>query len=133
MSYTTSAYRGDELHTIDCTGDAVTGDRVCFDRATFTGSYRRPKFSGFERVTATIVADSYGAAKQQHTFTLELPDGSTTKIKGRNLYKNRVYRQPWADESARWAAADEKHARGDMARIDRALRRELEGENDGRC
>jgi len=128
MSYKTSKYQGDKLYRIECTGDAVTGDRVCFDRAIFTGSYWRPKFAGFERVIATIVADSYGSAKQQHTFTLQLPDGSTTKIKGRNLYRNRVYRQRWADESARRAAAEEKHARGDMARMGRALRRELEGD-----
>lgn len=111
-----SGYRGDARYSIDCTGDVVCGDSVCFDRATFTGSFRNAKFAGFERVEGVVVADSYGAEKQQHTFTLELADGTRLRIKGRNLYRNRVYRKPWADESERVAVADEKHARGKAAR-----------------
>lgn len=49
MAYEESSYSGDEQHTINLSGDAVVGDEVCFERATFSGSYRSPKFAGFER------------------------------------------------------------------------------------
>lgn len=116
FAMTASTFTGDEVFTINCTGDAVTGDEVRFERATFTGSFRNAKFAGFEMFTGKIVRDSYGRDKQQHTFTLALADGSELRIKGRNLYKVGVYRKAWADESLRHAAADEKHQRGDTAR-----------------
>ena len=122
MSYNTSDYFGDDIYTIDCTGDAVVGDDVRFDRATFTGSFRNARFAGFERITGKIIRDSYGRDKQQHTFTIELDDGTITTIKGRNLYKEGIWRKPWSDESARQAAADEKHQRGDLARAERENR-----------
>jgi hypothetical protein len=115
-------YKGDKLHPIDCTGDCVVGDSVAFERAVFTGSFRSAKFSHFEMVRGDIVKESYGAAKQQHTFTLELEGGGKTLIKGRNLYKNGVWRTPWVDESRRHLAADEKHQRGAAARAEREIR-----------
>jgi hypothetical protein len=127
MAYNESTFAGDAEHTINCTGDCVVGDEVAFERATFTGSFRKPKFAGFEMVVGHIVADSYGAEKQQHTFTIEIADGGKTLIKGRNLYKNGVWRKPWADEAARHQAADEKHARGDRARAARQQRIEERG------
>ena len=96
---------------------------VRFDRAEFDGSFRNPTFLGFQRITGLIVADSYGADRQQHTFSLLLEDGTKTKIKGRNLYRQGVWRKPWADESARRTAAAEKHDRGDIARASRDARR----------
>ena len=64
------------LYIIDCKGDACVGDEVTFDRAVFVGSYPSSKFSHNETVEAVIVAGSYGEKKQQHTFTLELPNGN---------------------------------------------------------
>lgn len=124
MAYQNSDFKGDEIYAIEATGDCCVGDEIRFEQATFTGSYRNAKFAGFEMITAKIIRDSYGAEKQQHTFTLELEDGSTKRIKGRNLYKNGVWRKKWADESARQAVLDEKHKRGDIARAERAARRE---------
>ena len=121
--YNISNFRGDKKHVIDCTGDCVVGDKVAFERATFTGSFRNAKFAGFELVIGEIVADSYGAAKQQHTFTIRFENGETTKIKGRNLYKNRVYRQRWENEAEREKAQAEKHVRGNMARSAREERK----------
>lgn len=123
MAYQISEYSGDELYCIKCTGDAVVGDEVRFERAVFTGSYRKPQFDGFVKITGKIIKDSYGKDKQQHTFTLELVDGSKQMIKGRNLYSNETYRKIWADESLRQKVADEKHARGDMARAERYNRK----------
>lgn len=130
MPYQESEYSGDAEHTICCTGDCVTGDQVAFERATFTGSFRNAKFAGFELVKGKIIQDSYGADKQQHTFTILKPDGEKIRIKGRNLYKNGTYRKPWADESQRTEAKKEKYARGNCARARREMRREMEGYYD---
>ncbi|KKU25438.1 MAG: hypothetical protein UX37_C0022G0002 [Microgenomates group bacterium GW2011_GWA2_46_16] len=126
MAYEISKYSGDAEYKINCTGDAVIGDEVRFERATFIGSFRNPKFAGFEMVTGVIIGDSYGVEKQQHTFTLKLTAGGKLVMKGRNLYANGLYRKLWTDESLRHAAAVEKHSRGDLARAARELRREYE-------
>lgn len=118
-----AGYRGDDVYCLECTGDAVRGDEVRFDRATFAGSWRNATFAGYERVTGKIVKDSYGGAKQQHTFTILREDGTTLLIKGRNLYKNRVWRKRWDDERERGRATDEKHARGECARAARDERK----------
>jgi len=122
MAYQNSSYKGDEIYKINATGDCVVGDEVSFERAKFSGSWRKPKFSGFELIQGKIIKDSYGADKQQHTFTIELGDGSKILIKGRNLYSNGTYRKAWEDESQRHEVLDEKHARGDFARAARADR-----------
>lgn len=117
---------------IDCTGDACAGDTILFAEAVFGGSFRKPKYLGERRVAAIIVADSYGAAKQQHTFTLEVIDsdgveplaaGVKTTRKGRNVYRMWTRRKKWPDESIRQSVLDEKHRRGDIARAERGLRK----------
>ena len=112
----------DPTYSVNCTGDVVVGDHIQFERAVFGGSYRRPVFLENETIEAEVVADSYGAEKQQHTFTLQKPDGTTFRIKGRNVYRNGTRRQPWADEAIRRPLIDEKHARGDRARSARRER-----------
>lgn len=119
-----AAYRGDEEYSISAMGDAITGDAIRFERAIFRGSFRKPAFVGYELVTAIIVNDSYGREKQQHTFTLQLFDGRRVFIKGRNLYAQKLYRKVWNNEVDRETMAEEKHARGDGARADRAYRLE---------
>lgn len=123
----------DSLYSIPATGDVCTGDEILFVEAVFGGAHRKPTFLGERRIAARIVKDSYGAAKQQHTFTLEivasdgtspLPVGTKTTRKGRNVYRNGTSRKPWADEAARREALDEKHGRGDAARAARAARKE---------
>jgi hypothetical protein len=128
MIWKTSDYAGDNDYHIVCTGDVVVGDNVRFDRATFTGSFRNAKFSGFEKVTGKIVNDSYGRDKQQHTFSILLENGGKLRIKGRNLYANGIYRKPWDDESLRLAVVEAKHARGDRARAARDIRRSAQPE-----
>jgi hypothetical protein len=119
---------------INCTGDVVTGDIVTFAEGVFGGSFKRPKYLGERAITARVVKDSYGAAKQQHTFTIEviestgydpLKPGTVTTRKGRNIYRNGVTRLAWADEAARKSAVDEKHMRGDQARAARDVRKEF--------
>ena len=119
-----------DTYCIDCTGDAVVGDKVRFDEAVFGGSHRRPNFLGLRTIEAEITADSYGAAKQQHTFSMTviasegydpIEPGTKIRRKGRNVYRRTTWRVPWDDESAREEVAEEKHARGDDARIARGV------------
>lgn len=118
--------------SIDCTGDACRDDVILFTEAVFGGSFRKPRFLGERRIAARIVNDSYGALKQQHTFSLEviasdgeqpLEAGIRTTRKGRNVYRNGTRRQPWADEAARMSVIADKHNRGDRARAARAERK----------
>lgn len=120
---------------INATGDVVAGDVIRFTENVFSGSYRRPQFEGTRTITGRVVRDSYGDKKQQHTFTIEVFDcegvspiesGKVIRRKGRNVYRNGCLRQPWDDETARRAAVDEKHARGDKARRARQARRRFE-------
>lgn len=115
----------------DCTGDVVVGDIIRFDETVWSG-YRSKRALGDRQVIATVVADSYGAAKQQHTFSLEvisssgcepLEVGKRVRRKGRNVYRNGTQRQPWLDEGERFAVQRDKHSRGDAARAERDLRR----------
>lgn len=117
------SFYGDEDFFVECTGNCVVGDHVRFERAIFSGSYKKPKFSHYELVTAKIVKDSYGEVKQQHTFTLEDERGNRFLIKGRNLYSNRTWRKLWEDEHVREEALKEKYVRGNEARIARSHRR----------
>ncbi|MDP1628879.1 hypothetical protein [Parvibaculum sp.] len=122
-----------DLYSIPATGDVCVGDEILFSEAVFGGSFRKPKFLGEREIAARVVKDSYGAAKQQHTFTLEilasdgyqpLTAGSMTTRKGRNVYRNGTSRKPWADEAARRTALDKKHGRGDAARAARQARKD---------
>lgn len=110
----------------------VAGDTISFSEAVFGGSFRRPQFVGERTITAEVVRESYGAAKQQHTYTLRVVESAGTqplatdaivRRKGRNIYRNGVSRLAWTDESARAAATREKHRRGDAARAARDERK----------
>ncbi len=114
-----STYQGDEVYKICCTGDAVVGDEVRFERALFGGTWWKPEFLEFELLTGKIIRDSYGRDKQQHTFTLLLDCGSEIRIKGRNLYAEGLWRKSWPDEESRVVAVEEKHRRGRCARAER--------------
>lgn len=116
---------------VDCTGDVCTGDTIRFTEAVFGGSRRSPTYLGDRTITAKVVSDSYGSAKQQHTFSLvvlecdglqPLPPGTKTTRKGRNVYRNGTLRLLWADENERTSALAEKHARGSRSRAKREAR-----------
>lgn len=116
----------------NCTGDACTGDHVRFTKTIWAGTYPNARRAGSEVITGLIVKDSYGADKQQHTFTILRDDnGKKMRIKGRNLYRDGCHRRLWPDEvegysPSRAAALGDKHARGNVARADRSFRREQE-------
>lgn len=109
-------------YTINTTGDCVVGDEVLFWRAKFEGSCKNPKFIGYEQIEGKIISESYGLAKQQHTFTLTTINSPKLMIKGRNLYSVAVFRKAWQDEELRKVELVKKHMRGDRAREKRAIR-----------
>ncbi|KAL4286357.1 hypothetical protein HN51_054174 [Arachis hypogaea] len=121
---------------LDCKGDACTGDVVLFEQNVYemfniaSRSASGPS-CGKRTVAGRIVKESYGTAKQQHTFTIEVlwskgekpfPPLHPLLIKGRNLYRLKTLRQKWEDEGERQKILTEKHSRGSIAREDREAR-----------
>ncbi|CAN4100052.1 unnamed protein product [Withania somnifera] len=121
---------------LNCKGDACTGDVVMFEQNVYemfsiaSRSATGPP-CGTRIVVGRIVKESYGAKKQQHTFTVEvlwskgekqLPPLHPLLIKGRNLYRLKTLRQKWDDEAERQKILSEKHARGSVARSNRETR-----------
>ncbi|KAJ4767711.1 Zinc finger CCCH domain-containing protein 62 [Rhynchospora pubera] len=122
--------------TLNCQGDACLGDVVIFEQTVYdmfsiaSRSATGPPI-GKRTVAGRIVHESYGEAKQQHTFTIEvlwskgvkpLPPLYPLLIKGRNLYKLKTMRQKWNDEGERKKILQEKHERGNVARLSRDRR-----------
>ncbi|XP_022158231.1 zinc finger CCCH domain-containing protein 62 [Momordica charantia] len=119
---------------VNCTGDVCRGDVVLFTQkvyAKFDKVTRHGGLIGKRTVAGRVVKESYGATKQQHTFTVEvlwsrgvrkLPPLYPLLVKGRNLYKLRTFRQLWNDEAERLQVLAEKHKRGAAARSLRAMR-----------
>ncbi|KAF8101460.1 hypothetical protein N665_0205s0053 [Sinapis alba] len=106
---------------INCKGDVCKGDTVLFTQKV-KGS---GKIMGRRTVAGQVVKESYGTAKQQHTFTIEvlwsegmqqLPPLYPLLVKGRNLYRLMTRRQRWANEDERVKVLSEKHSRGADAR-----------------
>lgn len=118
-----------------CAGDVCKGDIVLFTQKVyknFDKMTRGGELIGRRTIAGRIVKESYGAAKQQHTFTVEvlwsqgvkqLPSLFPLLVKGRNLYKLKTFRQRWKDEEERLEVLAEKHKRGEAARSIRATRK----------
>ncbi|KAL0908863.1 hypothetical protein M5K25_023374 [Dendrobium thyrsiflorum] len=125
-----------ESFVFNCKGDACLGDVVIFEQNVYemfsiaSRSATGPP-CGTRTVAGRIVKESYGVAKQQHTFTIEvlwskgekpLPPLRQLLIKGRNLYRIKTMRQRWVDEGERLKVLQEKHGRGANARYSREIR-----------
>ncbi|XP_059623837.1 zinc finger CCCH domain-containing protein 62-like isoform X2 [Cornus florida] len=120
---------------INCTGDVCRGDVVLFTQKVyekFDKVTRRGRLLGKRTIAGRIVKESYGAAKQQHTFSVEvlwskgikkLPPLFPLLVKGRNLYKLKTFRQCWKNEAQRSRVLAEKHKRGAAARLKRAMKK----------
>ncbi|RLN41609.1 zinc finger CCCH domain-containing protein 62-like [Panicum miliaceum] len=121
---------------LNCKGDACKGDVVMFEQNIYRRKKGAPRdvkgrLCGQRTNAGRIIKESYGTAKQHHTFTIEIlwrkgykpwPPLHPLLIKGRNLYKDKTMRQPWPDEEERNRVIKEKHERGDLARKSRAAR-----------
>ncbi|XP_010464814.1 PREDICTED: zinc finger CCCH domain-containing protein 62-like [Camelina sativa] len=113
---------------INCKGDVCKGDTVLFTQKVhqkYEKMKRSGKIMGRRTVAGQVVKESYGTAKQQHTFTIEvlwcegtqkLPPLYPLLVKGRNLYRLMTLRQRWANEADRAKVLSEKHSRGAAAR-----------------
>ncbi|KAK2657425.1 hypothetical protein Ddye_010477 [Dipteronia dyeriana] len=120
---------------INCTGDVCQDDVVLFTQKVyekFDKVTRHGRVLGRRTVAGRVVHETYGAAKQQHTFTIEvlwstgfnkLPPLFPLLVKGRNLYRLRTFRQRWNNEAERVKVLAEKHKRGSEARTVRAMRK----------
>ncbi|XP_022739335.1 uncharacterized protein LOC111291702 isoform X1 [Durio zibethinus] len=120
--------------SINCTGDVCKGDVVLFTQKVyekFNKVKRHGRLLGSRTVAGRVVKESYGKAKQQHTFTVEVLWSKGTKkfpplfpllVKGRNLYKLKTYRQRWSSEAERRNVLAEKHRRGKAARLVKAMK-----------
>ncbi|CAK7337635.1 unnamed protein product [Dovyalis caffra] len=123
---------------------------VCIQRIKehwrFSKVTRHGEILGMRTVAGRIVKESYGSAKQQHTFSVEvlwskgvekLPPLSPLLVKGRNLYKLRTFRQCWDNEAERQKVLAEKHERGAAARRMRTTRKSKmtwsENGGDAKC
>lgn len=116
----TATFKGDADYSIEATGQAVIGDEVRFQRARFAGGFKTPKLAGYDTVTGTITAETNRDKPERHTFTILTADGTETRITGRNLYRNGLYRKPWGDEAQRAEAIKNPEAqRADLPRIAR--------------
>lgn len=89
-------------YSINCTGDACTNDEVLFLKVMWK---RKPinrfgklanQIVDYKWIEGTIIKDSYGTEKQQHTFTVLLKNqrGKKILVKGRNLYGVCCFRKP---------------------------------------
>ncbi|KAI5665366.1 hypothetical protein M9H77_15219 [Catharanthus roseus] len=126
---------------INCKGDACTGDVVLFEQNVYEMFSIASRCAngppcGTRVIAGRVVKESYGAAKQQHTFTIEvlwskgerpLPPLHPLLIKGRNLYRFSTMRQKWEDEGQRRKILIEKHARGGLARSKKHTRVQQRG------
>ncbi|XP_010268684.1 PREDICTED: zinc finger CCCH domain-containing protein 62-like isoform X2 [Nelumbo nucifera] len=137
---------GDDLHALkleECKaylrkhGLRLTGTKaVCVQRIRehwrFDKVTRSSNVIGRRTIAGRILKESYGEAKQQHTFTVEvlwskgpkkLPPLFPLLVKGRNLYRLKTFRQPWSNEAERAKVLAEKHQRGTEARHVRAMKK----------
>lgn len=121
--------------SIECTGDICVGDHIQWTEAVWPSSYARGNRPLGERTISGVVErDSYGHAKQQHTFSIRVTSsegkyaqdivvGETIRRKGRNVYRNGTKRQPWPSEIERKGVLEDKHQRGAIARNRAAMRK----------
>ena len=104
--------------------DIVVGTKIKFTEGVFGGSWKNPYFRGNRTITGTVLKESYGAKRGQHSFTIAVHDAEGTdaeevlskaKIRrmGRNVYADcQILEVPEDHESL----VEEKHARGRAAK-----------------
>ena len=125
---------------INATGDICVGDRIIYEENVYppNNHFKRKSPLGVRSVYAEVLRDSYGEAKQQHTFTIRvikssgvhpLESGREYRRKGRTIYGSGVKRELWENEKTRDRVLTEKHSRGRVARRARDIRKYGDGEN----
>ena len=91
------------------TGDKVRWNHPQFEGGSFyQGRSRGARFIGYKEYSGIVIRHSYGEDKGQHTFTIQLDDGSLKRVKGRNLYPNLISHEPDPNSLDRVADTDKK-------------------------
>lgn len=95
-------------YTVDCAGDVVVGDTVCWSENVFAGSLRQPQRLGQRTIEATVTSGTtlFVLTVLAVTGTVlesecNITPGTVLRRTARNLYRHGTWRKPWADESAR--------------------------------
>ena len=116
--------------------DLTKGTRVRWKEPVFEGSFEKPRFVGTRTIEGTILKESYGVKRGQHTFTIEVhsakgkdADSIKSKIrrKGRTVYKDAVVLEQPSNQAE---LAEEKHARAAIAKANKYKTWIEEAEND---
>lgn len=77
------------------TGDRVVWNNPQFSRGTFfRGKCKGAKYLGSVTLSGIVIKHSYGMKTGQHTFSIQLDNGTRKLVKGRNLYPNLVEHIP---------------------------------------
>ena len=73
---------------IDWNRNAVEGDIVIFKQATYSGSWKRPKFAGYNIRLCKVLYEKYRNDLQHQFFLMDLESKKEFSLMGRNLYGN---------------------------------------------
>ena len=109
--------------------DITTGTKIEWSEPVFAGSFRRPKKVGERTITGTVLRESYGAQRGQHTFTIEpekctgydadeVLNKTTIRRKGRNIYNTARVLSKARNHAE---LAREKHQRAEQAKNQKYL------------
>lgn len=119
---------------IECNGSIVHGDTIEW----IEDVYGEDRGIGYNPVlgqrtnVGSVIKESYGKEKQQHTFTIliessdgfrPLPEGKEVLRKGRVLHRYNPKRKLWDNEETRRRVEDQKQIRGARARHIRDVRK----------
>ena len=118
--------------------DLDIGSKIKFTEGVFGGSWKNPYYLGSRTITGTILKESYGAKRGQHTFSIQVHDAEgydakeviergKIRRKGRNVYDDCELLQLPDDYQA---LADEKHERATAAKEEKYRRWIEEGKFD---
>lgn len=92
MAYLPVRFRGDAVYSIQCQRLPDVGEEIKFSRPLYRGVYPNRTFVGYEVLSGAIVASSYGAKTNRHTFTI-LAEGKKRLVQARTLMENGFWRK----------------------------------------
>ena len=91
-------------------GDIVVGDTIRFSEAVFSGQHYNPKYEGNREVIAEVLKISAGDIQSENTISLRvvsssgeqpIAEGTKTRRKRKNVFRNEVSRLTWENEQHR--------------------------------
>lgn len=92
MAFIQSRFTGDREFDVPCRRLPDIGEEIKFSRPCFIGPYPNRRFVGYEVLSGAVVASSYGAKTNRHTFTI-ISEGKKRFIQARTLIENGFWRK----------------------------------------